>query len=76
MRVKVMETRRRVLGEEHPSSLSSMNDLASTYSKQGPWTEAVNLIAECVQLRNRVLGTEHPHALSSAARLAEWQDVK
>jgi hypothetical protein len=29
--VQVMETRKRVLGEEHPDTLISMNNLASTY---------------------------------------------
>ena len=32
--------RREVLGEEHPSTLSSMADLASTYGNQGRWKEA------------------------------------
>jgi len=34
---KVMETRNRVLGAEHPDTLTSMTKLASTYQKQGRW---------------------------------------
>ena len=40
MDVQVMETRKRVLGNEYPSTLTSMNNLASTYSNQGRWAEA------------------------------------
>jgi hypothetical protein len=31
----VMETRKRILGIEHPDTLTSINNLASTYSDQG-----------------------------------------
>ena len=40
MEVQVMKTRRRVLGSEHPDTLTSMANLASTYRNQGRWTEA------------------------------------
>jgi hypothetical protein len=33
----------RVLGEEHPSTLTSMGNLASTYWNQGRWKEAEEL---------------------------------
>jgi len=35
MDMQVMETRKRVLGEEHPDTLTSMNNLAFTIQKQG-----------------------------------------
>src|ERR1700722_16659258 len=38
--VLVMETNKRVLGEEHPNTLMSMNNLAMTYQNQGKWKEA------------------------------------
>ena len=38
-----METRKKVLGEEHPDTLISMANLASTYRNQGRWTEAENM---------------------------------
>ena len=31
LKVQVMETRKRVLGEEHPETLASINNLASTF---------------------------------------------
>ena len=38
--MRVMETRVRVLGEEHPDTLSSMANLAATFWNQGRWKEA------------------------------------
>ena len=68
-----METSLRVLGEEHPDTLTSMNNLAFTIHSQGRNAEAVKLMTECVLLRIRVSGAEHPHTLSSSTALVEWQ---
>jgi hypothetical protein len=38
-----METRKRVFGQEHPDTLTSMANLALTYWKQGRWKEAEEL---------------------------------
>ncbi|EGZ77168.1 hypothetical protein NEUTE2DRAFT_48528, partial [Neurospora tetrasperma FGSC 2509] len=35
--VQVMETRKAKLGADHPDTLSSMANLASTYRNQGRW---------------------------------------
>jgi hypothetical protein len=35
LQVEVMETSKRVLGNKHPDMLTSIANLASTYSKQG-----------------------------------------
>jgi Tetratricopeptide repeat len=56
MEVQVMETSRRMLGEEHPETLTSMNNLAFTLKEQGRKGEAIKLMAECVQLCNQALG--------------------
>ncbi|RYP77656.1 hypothetical protein DL771_001024 [Monosporascus sp. 5C6A] len=68
--VQVMETRKRVLGEEHPSTLTSMANLASTFWNQGRWKEAEELQANELQICSRVLGEEHPDTLTSMANLA------
>ncbi|KAK4119363.1 TPR-like protein [Parathielavia appendiculata] len=62
--------RREVLGEEHPSTLASMADLASTYWKQGRWKEAESLQVQVMEARKRVLGEEHPYTLTSMNNLA------
>jgi hypothetical protein len=64
-----METRKRVLGVEHPSTLTSMANLASTYSGQGRWKEAEELEVQVMETKKRVLGVEHPSTLTSMANL-------
>ncbi|KAI1149240.1 P-loop containing nucleoside triphosphate hydrolase protein [Nemania diffusa] len=64
------ETHKVVLGPEYPDTLSSMNNLASTYSNQGRWKEAESLGVQVLETRKAVLGPEHPNTLSSMANLA------
>lgn len=40
---QVMETREKMLGQEHPSTFFCMSNLASTYLNQGRWKEAEGL---------------------------------
>lgn len=56
LQVRVMERSKTALGEEHPSTLTSMANLAATYRKQGRDQITMELMAECVQLRKRKLG--------------------
>jgi tetratricopeptide (TPR) repeat protein len=70
LEVRVMETRTRVLGKEHPDTLSSIGSLAATYRKQGRWTEAEKLEMRVMETSTRVLGEEYPDTLSSMANLA------
>jgi hypothetical protein len=65
-----METRKTVLGAEHPDTLTSMANLASTYWNQGRWDEAEQLGVQVMETRTRVLGAEHPSTLTSMANLA------
>jgi hypothetical protein len=41
--IQVVETRKRVLGLEHPNTLTSMANLALAYIKQGRCTKAKSL---------------------------------
>jgi tetratricopeptide (TPR) repeat protein len=70
LQVQVMQTMKRVLGNEHPSTLTSINNLALTYKGQGRWTEAEELQVQLMQMRKRVLGDEHPSTLTSMNNLA------
>ena len=65
-----LEAREAILGAEHPSTLSSMGNLASTYRNQGRWKEAEELFVQVMETRKRVLGEEHPDMLTSMANLA------
>ncbi|KAF6813678.1 kinesin light [Colletotrichum musicola] len=59
-----------ILGQEHPDTLTSMNNLASTYRNQGRWKEAEKLNVRVMETRKRVLGEEHPSTLASMNNLA------
>jgi hypothetical protein len=79
----VVETRKRVLGLEHPNTLTSMANLASAYIKQGRCTKAESLEVQVLETRKRVLGSEHPDTLASMANLAStyrkqgrWEEAK
>ena len=67
---QVVETRRKVLGAEHPHTLTSLNNLAMAYAAQGRWTEAKELEMAVIITRNKVLGAEHPSTLISCGNLA------
>jgi len=65
-----METHKRVLGAEHPDTLTSINNLASTYRNQGRWKEAEELEVQVIETRKGVLDAEHPDTLASMLNLA------
>jgi hypothetical protein len=70
--VQVMETRERVLGQEHPDTLTSMNNLAFTLKSQGRNDEALELITKCVQLLTQKLGANHPNTKACIRTLEMW----
>jgi tetratricopeptide (TPR) repeat protein len=68
--VQATNVRRELLGEEHPDTLTSMANLASTYRNQGRWKEAESLDVQVMEASKRLLGEEHPSTLTSMANLA------
>ena len=60
----------KMLGKEHPSTLRSMNNLASVLSSQGKYDEAEEMHRQALALTERVLGKEHPDTLTSINNLA------
>jgi tetratricopeptide (TPR) repeat protein len=67
---EVLEIDRRELGADHPSTLSSMANLASTYRNQGRWDDAEELFVQVMEARKTKLGADHPDTLTSMANLA------
>lgn len=59
-----MEISLMVLGEEHPSTLTSMNNQAFTWKDEGCSRDALALMQRCVNARDRVLGSNHPDTVS------------
>ncbi|KAG9122900.1 hypothetical protein FRC07_000527 [Ceratobasidium sp. 392] len=67
---ELVDVVKRVWGNEHPYTLTVMNNLAFMYSNQGRWDEAEVLLREVVEARKRVRGDEHPETLSAIGNLA------
>ncbi|KAF6788995.1 Kinesin light chain 5 [Colletotrichum sojae] len=67
---QAVSIRTEILGQEHPSTLTSMADLALTYMNQGRWKEAEELEVRVMEMNKTVLGEEHPDTLTSMANLA------
>jgi len=74
--VQVIEPRKRVLGAEHPSKLTSMANLAFTLKSQDRNDKAISLLEECLQLQERLLGPQHAHTKSSLETITKWQAEK
>ncbi|KAF2194133.1 hypothetical protein K469DRAFT_191889 [Zopfia rhizophila CBS 207.26] len=68
--MEVADMRKKVLATEHPSTLTSMADLASTFWNQRRWKEAEELEVQVMVRRKRVLGEEHPDTLTRMNSLA------
>jgi tetratricopeptide (TPR) repeat protein len=66
----VLEDRRRVLGEEHPDTVASRNNLANALGDLGRLEEAEVEHRAVLEIRRRVLGEEHPDTLASRNNLA------
>jgi nucleoside phosphorylase/tetratricopeptide (TPR) repeat protein len=67
---KLMRINQDRVGSEHPSTLTSMSNLASAYWNQGRWSEAEKLEIQVMETSKVVLGTEHSNTLTSMANLA------
>jgi serine/threonine protein kinase/tetratricopeptide (TPR) repeat protein len=57
--------RRRVLGEDHPDTLDSMNTMGHLLQDQGKLSDAEPYFREALDRRRRKLGADHPDTLSS-----------
>jgi tetratricopeptide (TPR) repeat protein len=70
MNYSALNVRIDLLGKEHPVTLRSMGNLASTYRNQGRWKEAEKLHVQVMETGKRMLGEEHPDTLTSMGNLA------
>lgn len=61
---------RKVQGEEHPETLTSMNNLGSALIDQERYKDVENMHRETSQLRRKVLVEGHPSTLTSVHNLA------
>lgn len=65
----MLERRRRALGDDHRSMMTSMNNLAVALIETGALDEADSLLTEARELQGPVLGPEHPETLRTLGNL-------
>ncbi|KAJ7433714.1 hypothetical protein B0H11DRAFT_752715 [Mycena galericulata] len=68
--VSLLKMQKQLLGEEHPSTLTAMGNLASTYCALGSWKEAEALGAIVLERRTKLFGPDHPETLLAMGDLA------
>ena len=66
----IVETRTMEQRQEHPDTLTSMNNLAVVLGHQGKYEQAEEMHRHALALRETVLGKEHPSTLTSVNNLA------
>ena len=66
----------RLLGPDHPDTLSSRNSLAAAYLAAGRVAEAIELFEQTLSVQQRLLGPDDPETLTSQNNLASaYQDA-
>jgi CHAT domain-containing protein/tetratricopeptide (TPR) repeat protein len=68
---RALKARERVLGRDHPDTLTTVNILAELYQLQVRYAEAGPLYQRALEARERVLGRDHPDTLTTVNNLAE-----
>jgi len=67
---QVLAECKRLLGADHPDTLTTRNNLASAYDSAGRFGEAIELYEQVLADRVRVLGNDHPDTLNTRSNLA------
>jgi tetratricopeptide (TPR) repeat protein len=68
---RTLADRIRLLGEDHPDTSRSRNNLAAAYRAAGRLAEAVSLYEQALPRLERVLGPEHPTTAKVRANLID-----
>jgi len=58
---RALAIREQVLGEQHPNTATSLNNLAMFYEDEGNYLEAKTLYERAITINKAVLPAEHPH---------------
>jgi Tetratricopeptide repeat len=66
----VLAAQEKILGGEHPSTLTTMHNLAVVYESQARYTDAKTLYKRVLAAREKILGGEHPDTLTTTDNLA------
>ena len=71
MNRRALASREKVLGMEHPATLTSVSNLVLALKGQGKYREAETINRRTLEDREKVLGLNHPDTLTSIDNLVE-----
>ena len=69
---ELLPDRERVLGRDHPDTLTTRNNIAHWTGAVGDAREALRLFTELLPDQERVLGRDHPDTLTTRNNIASW----
>ena len=72
--LEALEISKAELGDRHPYTAMSLNNLAILYKSQGRYVEAEPLYLEALEIRKTELGDRHPYTAMSLNNLAALYD--
>ncbi|GKT66818.1 TPR domain protein [Colletotrichum tofieldiae] len=67
---RALEASEKVLGKEHPTTLTSVSNLALVLRHQGKYKEAEQMNRWTLEASEKTIGKEHPDTLTSVSNLA------
>jgi hypothetical protein len=70
----LVQVKERVLGLEHPDTLTARGELAGWTGMAGDPAAARDMFVALLLVEERVLGPEHPHTLADRRELAGWSE--
>jgi hypothetical protein len=72
----VLDKRRRIYGEEHPDTISAIDNLANTLGEQGQLDETISLLAEAVQKMWQIYRDQHLYTKVAVNNLDRYSAVR
>jgi len=76
IRKEMLEICRKVLGENHPDTANSYNNVAYNLEAQGKAAEAGPLFQKALDIRRKILGEDHPDTATSYNNVAANLDAQ
>ena len=80
---RVLKIRKKILGEEHPDTIKSYNNLATYYLFEDEYEEAKELYQKVLEMRKKILGERNSDTIKSYdilvnlyAQMKEYQKAK
>ena len=67
---KSLKIKEEILGEGHPSTATTYNNIAVVYDAQGNYGEALEFYRKDLEIREKVLGLEHPSTATTYNNIA------